>query len=349
MRSPGSRKPVPPCETARVSPEARRAPGPRRSAEGAKLKDTTKILSKSIGTSEAESAVHAYLYGRYINHYIWHMAKKTGMVSRPPTEEIPDEVEELIEILANRVLREIVAVETSTYHGKVVPLELARELVKVEQDVDVGDLSESIIPYPIARRLLLENPQSLAVFECGCRKLQEEPCLPLDVCLAVGDPLASFIVEHEVNNARRITQEEAIGILEAEHERGHVHGAFFKDVLGGRFYAICNCCSCCCVGMQAWNKYRFPMVAASGYCARVSEDCSGCGDCAEICPFFAIEVDTLAVVDEDKCMGCGVCEGACPSGSIKLEIDPSKGEPFDVRAIVGDESKTEDNGMKEQG
>lgn len=300
------------------------------------VKDSTRKLSKSIGTSEAETAVHAYLYGKYVQHYIWHMAKNTGMVNKPPAEELAPEVEELIEILSNRVLREIVSVETSTYHGKVMPLDLACELVKVEEDVDVGDISESIIPYPIARRILLENPQSLAVFECGCRLLQEEPCLPLDVCLAVGDPLASFIVEHEVNNARKITQAEAIDILEAEHKRGHVHGAYFKDVMGGRFYAICNCCSCCCVGMQAWNRFNFPMLAASGYCAEVSEDCSGCGDCADICPFFAIAVDDVAVVERDKCMGCGVCEGACPTGSIELSLDPSKGEPLDIRAIISE-------------
>jgi NAD-dependent dihydropyrimidine dehydrogenase PreA subunit len=300
------------------------------------MQDSTKKLSKSLGTGNAETAVHAYLYGRYVQHYIYHMAGKTGLVQKAPSERIPPETEELIEILANKVMREIVTVETSTYHGKIVPLALAEELVKIEEDVEIGEISESIIPYPIARSIVMENPQSLAVFDCGCRSLQEKPCLPLDVCLAVGDPLASFIVEHGVMNARSITQEEALEILRAEHRRGHVHGAYFKDVMDGRFYAICNCCSCCCVGMQAWNSMKLPMVCASGYRAEVGEGCNACGDCAEICPFFAIEAGDIAVVDREKCMGCGVCEGACSDGIIRLVLDPSKGEPLDIRALMED-------------
>jgi hypothetical protein len=38
---------------------------------------------------------------------------------------------------------------------------------------------------------------------------------------------------------------EALDLLRAEHERGHLHSAWFKDVMLNRFYAICNCCKCC--------------------------------------------------------------------------------------------------------
>lgn len=298
------------------------------------MKDSTKSMSKMLGTARAETAAHAYVYWRYIAHYIYHMGKNTGFIQKRPEEEVPPEIEEIIEIYANRVMREILTVETSTYHGKVVPLELAEALVTVKEDVEIRDISESIIPYPIARDIVLENPQSIAVAECGCRKLQDEPCGPLDVCLAVGDPVASFMVEHGVMNARKITQEEALEVLRAAHKRGNVHAAYFKDVVDGRFYAICNCCSCCCMGMQAWNKLRLPMICASGYRAEVSEDCTGCGDCAELCPFSAIEVDDVAVVDLEKCMGCGVCEGACESGAMSLVLDPSRGEPLDIRALI---------------
>jgi len=49
----------------------------------------------------------------------------------------------------------------------------------------------------------------------------------MDVCLFVGDPVASFIAEHNTKY-RKISQEEAVGILNAEHKRGHVHCAYFK-------------------------------------------------------------------------------------------------------------------------
>ena len=65
--------------------------------------------------------------------------------------------------------------------------------------------------------------------------------------------------------------EEAVAILQAEQERGHVHHAFFKDAMLQRFYAICNYCSCCCGAMQA-QRNGTPMLASSGYVSRVDED-----------------------------------------------------------------------------
>lgn len=298
------------------------------------MREETKKISKMLGTENAESAVHLYIYLRYIQHYVYQMGKSTPFLTKEPTMDIPPEVEELVEILANRVMREIVSVETSTYHGKVVPLELATQLVSLDEDIEIRDISESIIPFPIARDIVLSSPASIAVFDCACRSLQEDPCLPLDVCLAVGDPIASFIVDNGVMNARKITADEAIEVLKAEDKRGHVHAAYFKDIVDGRFYAICNCCSCCCMGMQVWNKIRLPMLCSSGYRAEVSEECTGCGDCAGICPFFAVETDDVAVVDLEKCMGCGVCVGACESGAMSLVLDPSRGRPLDVRAML---------------
>jgi ferredoxin len=122
----------------------------------------------------------------------------------------------------------------------------------------------------------------------------------LDVCLVIGEPFAGFVIEHHPERARWITQGEAVEILEAEHERGHVHHAFFKDAMLERFYAICNCCSCCCGAMQA-HRNGTPMLASSGYVAQVDNTlCIGCGDCEEYCQFHSISVqDGFSFVDEE--------------------------------------------------
>ena len=50
------------------------------------------------------------------------------------------------------------------------------------------------------------------------------------------------------------------------------------------------------------------------------DDCSGCGECVEVCPTEAIEMnDDKASVDPDACGDCGVCEDACPTGAITIE------------------------------
>lgn len=221
-----------------------------------------------------------------------------------------------------------------TYHGKVITLEAARQLVSVQQDVDLGDL-EHIVPYALAREIVLQHPDHIAVMECPCRAARAHPCQPMDVCLIVGEPFASFIMEHQARRARWITAPEAIQVLTAEHERGHVHHAFFKDAMLGRFYAICNCCSCCCGAMQA-QRNGVPMLAASGYvCQQDADLCVACGLCAESCQFDALAVgDDRPILDTARCMGCGVCVDVCGTGALTLVRDESKGAPLEINALM---------------
>jgi len=226
-----------------------------------------------------------------------------------------------------------------TYHGKVVPLEAALRLVTINEDICLTDL-EQVIPYAQARDIIMRNPDHIVVLECPCRSVRPDPCLPLDVCLIIGEPFAGFVAEHHPRRARWITPGEAEEILCAEHERGHVHHAFFKDAMLGRFYAICNCCSCCCAAMRAWRAGT-PMLASSGYVSRVDADsCIGCSVCAEFCQFGAISVtDGLASVSETLCMGCGVCVSKCEAGALSLVRDPSKGEPLEIRELIAGAQK----------
>jgi heterodisulfide reductase subunit A-like polyferredoxin len=110
---------------------------------------------------------------------------------------------------------------------------------------------------------------------------------------------------------------------------------YYKDALLGRFYAICNCCSCCCGAMQA-HQHGTPMLASSGYVAQVDvELCAACAECADVCQVAAISVDDgLARVDATACMGCGVCVAHCPQGVISLLRDPAKGEPLEIQKLM---------------
>ncbi len=54
--------------------------------------------------------------------------------------------------------------------------------------------------------------------------------------------------------------------------------------------------------------------------------CRGCGDCVDICPFDAIELENkvfmgyprmVAVVNEIKCKGCGSCVAGCVAGAMQ--------------------------------
>jgi ferredoxin len=221
-----------------------------------------------------------------------------------------------------------------TYHGKVMPLAAASRLVSVNEDICLTDL-EQVIPYPLARDIVLKNPDHIVALECPCRASRAEPCIPLDVCLIVGEPFASLVAEHHPERSRWIGQHEAVSILEAEQKRGHVSHAFFKDAMLGRFYAICNCCSCCCGAMQAW-QHGTPMLASSGYVCQVAPQlCAGCGQCGDLCQFRAISLTNgHASVEDALCMGCGVCVDQCEFGALTLVRDPSRSEPLEIHKLM---------------
>jgi heterodisulfide reductase subunit A-like polyferredoxin len=125
-----------------------------------------------------------------------------------------------------------------------------------------------------------------------------------------------------------------------------VHHAFFKDAMLGRFYAICNCCSCCCGAMGA-HQNGTPMLASSGYVSQIDEGrCIGCGVCAEICPFDAIAVPNgHAAVDTWACMGCGVCVDKCEQGAVSLVREASKGEPLEIEALLSQAAGARDSAV----
>lgn len=49
----------------------------------------------------------------------------------------------------------------------------------------------------------------------------------------------------------------------------------------------------------------------------ITDKCTKCGSCAEVCPQEAIsEGDKMYVIEADKCVSCGLCTGECPSDAI---------------------------------
>jgi NAD-dependent dihydropyrimidine dehydrogenase PreA subunit len=256
---------------------------------------------------------HAYVYGRWTNQYLDILIKRV----------FPRLDEHGLKWWRDR------------YHAKVLTLDQAEAIVLHDHDVPRQDLGEQIIPYPLARDIVLAGAPEIVAYECACRHARPEHCEPTQVCMVVGQPFVDFLLEHNPRSARRLTQVEAVDLLRAEHERGHVHSAWFKDAMDGRFYAICNCCSCCCAGIEAMVEYGSPIMASSGYVARLdAAGCSGCGTCVETCPFGALSMSDVARVDWEACMGCGACESQCPAECIDLVRDERKGTPLDVRLLA---------------
>ena len=261
-------------------------------------------------------ALHMYIYGRWTNQYAKYY---------------------LLGWLCRRMDPRRAKRLTDHYHGKVLTHDHAEAIVGLDHDIPLQDL-EQIIPYATARDLVLNGPPDVVALECCCRHARAEPCQPTQVCMIIGQPFVDFILEHRPSDTRRLSQSEALELLDQERERGHVHTAWFKDVMLNRFYAICNCCKCCCGGIEAM-RLGAPMLDSSGYVAQLDDSlCAGCATCVKACPFDALSLDEkITTLDWEKCMGCGVCVGQCSKGAISLVLDERKGIPFDVRTLAREE------------
>jgi Pyruvate/2-oxoacid:ferredoxin oxidoreductase delta subunit len=306
------------------------------------VSESTRKFIRTWQTAEGQTLwdlLHGYIYGRWPYLYIG-----IGKGQHPATKYLKPFFD------LNNKLRPAkngsstskihsTTVESNTiadgYHGKALPLDSARKLVLVDEPLRVPDL-EQVVPYVRARAILQEAPDHIVALDCPCRSAKENPCLPLDVCLVIGEPFASFIIEHHPEKARWISQEQAAQILEEEDARGHVHHAFFKDAMLGRFYAICNCCACCCGAMNAHHNGT-PMLASSGYIAQINhEECISCWTCEPYCQFGALTISEsgCSMVLEEKCMGCGVCVNQCPQEAISLVLAPEKGVPLEIEKLM---------------
>ena len=98
---------------------------------------------------------------------------------------------------------------------------------------------------------IVDSAEGVAVGPCTCRDVFKNCDNPVDVEILLG-PTRHIFMEHMPHDSHEITREEAREILRDCHRRGLIHTVIkCKD----DFYAICNCCSCCCVPLRLSKQY----------------------------------------------------------------------------------------------
>ncbi len=281
-----------------------------------RMKPSTKAYIRSVGWHRPDLWLHGLFYLSHTLQYIGMGRFATGY-----TQYFPKHMKKHY---------------ADTYHGKLVPLEEAQKLVSIKEDVEIGDL-EQIVPYKTCRDIILENPGQIAVAKCVCRNTSPNHCYPDEVCMIIGEPYVSFILDHQPDLCRRVTSEEAMEILRQTDEAGCIHAAFFKDIARGRFYAICNCCSCCCIAIQCHRFHGIPFYGHSGLEPVFSDACDGCRKCVKACPFEALSEGgkkEQPVLDRETCMGCGVCRAVCPQEAVTLVDAPDRPAPLRLDELL---------------
>lgn len=295
------------------------------------MKNTTRKLFDLHGKNLYRK-VDGYLYLKYLTQYVGTIARALNLVNRIINESNKFLFLPIIRFLTNR------------YHGKIMIGADAHKIIRLDRDVSVPtDAAKSVIPYEKAFNIIFRNPDSIVAVDCSCRKANGHDCQPATKCMIIGEPFASFVMEHNRSaNPVKLSREEALDLVDTCRKNGYVSNAYFKDGAGNGMYAICNCCPECCVSIKAHRMFDRVKVtersmARSGYLAAVdAAKCGGKGVCATACPFGAISLNDggKAVIDPGRCMGCATCAGACPDGAIAMHKTPDQGIPLDIHELV---------------
>ncbi len=230
------------------------------------------------------------------------------------------------------------------FHAKVLLPENTVKILALNEDiVAVSNRNKRIVPFTYAYKIVFQGPEHIAVMDCPCRRVLS-PNEEVSSCIAVGKELSAFWLEHcEKYHARKISQAEALGIIEGERKKGCVTQAFFKVATGGVTGVICSCHPDTCISLRATAATRkfnkdLSMSASSGYSVSIDTGkCSACGKCLEFCHTGALAIkDGQLVYHPGPCFGCGLCAERCDRGALSLYRDAARPLPLDVDMVKKD-------------
>lgn len=204
---------------------------------------------------------------------------------------------------------------------------LPKDRVIVNEDID--DQENLVVPSDVVAHFIKQAKHIFLMNACICR--EAAGCQDYDHnigCIFLGEA----VLEINPKLGRLVDVETALAHVQHAREAGLVHliGRDKIDAvwMGVKPYTqlmtICNCCPCCCLFRFLPNlapKLQKKIERMPGVVVEVSEDCIGCGLCAEdVCFINAIHLNNGKASIHEDCRGCGNCVEACPQGAIRLVI-----------------------------
>jgi len=200
-------------------------------------------------------------------------------------------------------------------------------VIRIDESIPNPD--DTVLPSRVVEHFIDEARYHWIMNSCICRDASGCRDYPIELgCLFLGEAVLGINPEL----GRLVSKEAALAHVQRCREAGLVHlvGRNKLDTVwlgvdpGHRLLTICNCCPCCCL----WKMlpHLDPSIGCSvtkmpGVAVRVTEDCPGCGLCAEgVCFVDAIHMEDERAVIGDACRGCGRCAEMCPADAIEISV-----------------------------
>ncbi|MBC8503579.1 MAG: 4Fe-4S binding protein [Anaerolineales bacterium] len=174
---------------------------------------------------------------------------------------------------------------------------------------------------------MIHAATNIVVQPCDCRMLGENCDKPVETCIWLDEGAREAL---DRGHGRSLTKEEAIELLRYTDKKGLMHTADseWRD-RGLHAICNCCACDCYpfSAAQELGTKGVWPK---SHYVAAHDLDlCNMCGSCVKRCHFdaFVLTDEIVFVGDKDKqrviydsdnCWGCGLCANTCPENAIQM-------------------------------
>ncbi len=137
------------------------------------------------------------------------------------------------------------------FQAKWTRIPLVGRVVRKVANIYGKKVSSAYLLTPDEANEIVDLSEGLALGPCTCRTVFRNCDKPVNTEIMVGLSRNIFMEERPYDY-REITKQEAKDILRQCHQSGLIH-----TIVKCRqdFYAICNCCSCCCVPLRLNKKY----------------------------------------------------------------------------------------------
>jgi len=136
------------------------------------------------------------------------------------------------------------------FFGRLTRIPLLGRLVRRVANRWSG-LHNAYLLTPAEAGELVNIAEGVARTECSCRKVFHKCDFPVDNEILLG-PTRHIFEEAMPEDSQEIDKETALSIIADSHRRGLI---LTTIQCRGDYYAICSCCSCCCVPLRLNKQF----------------------------------------------------------------------------------------------
>lgn len=163
---------------------------------------------------------------------------------------------------------------------------------------------------------IINSAFRISVMDCACRVLNGKCDSPIKACITVNTSADVFT---SLKDGINISKEEAAEVVIDSYKKGLIRA--IHHCMAPNTYALCNCCTCCCVPYRLRAEYGIETAVDNGNMVAVIDRniCKECGHCLKVCPQNALDPKT-GTVNVGLCLGCGLCTAACSFGAVEMVL-----------------------------